>query len=220
VLVAIEDKRVKRGVLLVLALGAGATMAACGGSNPPGVASLGHRSGASTTTGGTTTGSGRSANSSNGGGTGPSGATVGMGGVTVKFSACIRAHGFPNFPDPNSQGQINFHVDPSSSSFQTAQQACAKYAGASGQPPSPAQQARILANALKFSECMRAHGVTNFPDPRTGPGGRGIAISFKAGQGGLSPNSAVYKKAQEKCQGKLGGLVGKRAPAGSPSGAS
>jgi hypothetical protein len=46
---------------------------------------------------------------------------------------------------------------------------------------------------LKFADCMRSHGVPNFPDP--GPGG-GIQIS--AGSG-INPKSPAFQAAQNAC---------------------
>lgn len=44
----------------------------------------------------------------------------------VQFAACMRSHGVPNFPDPNSQSGflIRGGVDPNSSQFKAAMQAC------------------------------------------------------------------------------------------------
>jgi hypothetical protein len=202
-----KKRGVKRATALFFALAAGASFAACGGSTVPGVASLGHHSKGASTNGGDTTGLGGSSTSSNSGGSNPSGATIGMGGVTLNFSACMRSHGVPNFPDPNSQGQINFSdSNPNSPRFLDAQKECGKFvSGPSGKAPSEAQQQKMLANALKFAECMRSHGVPNFPDPTTGPDGRGIVMRLKVGQNGFSPNSSVFKSAQTKCQALLGG---------------
>lgn len=48
----------------------------------------------------------------------------------VKLAHCMRAHGEPKFPDPNSNG-IRFSpgsgIDPDSPQFQAAQRACAEY---------------------------------------------------------------------------------------------
>ncbi|WP_203922994.1 hypothetical protein [Rugosimonospora africana] len=46
-----------------------------------------------------------------------------VGSFTVEFAACMRAHGVPNFPDPNGQpGQLgpNSGIDPGSPQFQAA----------------------------------------------------------------------------------------------------
>lgn len=56
--------------------------------------------------------------------------------------------------------------------------------------------------ALKFSDCMRAHGVTNFPDPSTGGGG--IHISIAAGSG-INPQSPAFESAQSACSKLLPG---------------
>jgi hypothetical protein len=176
--------------------------AACGpGSAAPGVASLNH--GTSTRTTGkskTSVGSGAS------GTAGPSGATIGMGGASLQFSVCMRSHGFPNFPDPNSQGQISVSgINPSSAAFQNAQKACGRYiTGASGKAPSQAQQAKMQADALRFAQCMRSHGITDFPDPTFGQGGV-VKQSLRASAGSnLNPNSPLFQKAQKACQGNLG----------------
>lgn len=122
-----------------------------------------------------------------------------MGGVTLTFAACMRAHGLPQFPDPNSQGDVTINdVNPNSSSFTDAQRACQKFAGASGKP-SAARQAKLMANALKFSSCMRAHGVTNYPDPKPGPNGIGVSLSTNSADG-IRPNSPVFRRAQRACQ--------------------
>ena len=43
----------------------------------------------------------------------------------VKWAQCLRTHGVPSFPDPNAQGAIDSSkLDPTSSAFQTASQAC------------------------------------------------------------------------------------------------
>jgi len=52
------------------------------------------------------------------------------------------------------------------------------------------------ADPLKYSQCMRAHGVTKFPDP--GPNGE---LRIAAGPGtGLDPSSATFRAAQQACK--------------------
>ena len=34
---------------------------------------------------------------------------------------------------------------------------------------------------IKYADCMRKHGVPNFPDPSFGPGGRAISFNVRAG---------------------------------------
>jgi hypothetical protein len=51
----------------------------------------------------------------------------------LKFSTCMRSHGYPTFPDPSSNGQISFNsgdgIDPTSPQFKTAQTTCSQQSG-------------------------------------------------------------------------------------------
>jgi hypothetical protein len=48
----------------------------------------------------------------------------------LKWSECMRSHGEPGFPEPNSQGLITFNIDPNSPQFQRAEKACQKLGSA------------------------------------------------------------------------------------------
>jgi hypothetical protein len=180
-------------VLAALAAGCG------GGSGKPGVAALG-TSATTTTTTPAPGGSGPAA--------GGSGGSGGSGGLSLKttggfaFSACMRSHGLPNFPDPNAQGALSIDsasgIDPSSPTFQAAQRACAKDLPGGGSPPSPAEQQKMEQWALRFSACMRTHGVPNFPDPSFANGGIGIKIDPSTG---IDPRAPRFQAAQKQCRG-------------------
>jgi hypothetical protein len=126
------------------------------------------------------------------------------------FSACMRKNGVPNFPDPNSRGGLTINagpgsgLNPNSPQFKHAQSACAKYLPNGGKVD-PAAQAKALKAALKFAACMRAHGITHFPDPQTSGGG--ITLGFRAGSG-IDPQSPQFKAAQRACQNELPGPKG------------
>jgi hypothetical protein len=199
-------------------VGVALLIAACGGSASPGVANtVGSKStssqAATTSSAGGAVGGGpvdSSAGASSGRGSGESLALGGSRQNALKFSACMRANGVPNFPDPNSQGVIQFSgIDTSSPAFQSAQKKCAKYRGKGGSP-SPAQQAQMQAQALKFSACMRTHGVPKFPDPQFSGGGVRISIGSASG---IDPRSAIFQAAQKTCGSLLPGL---KPGAGSP----
>jgi hypothetical protein len=90
----------------------------------------------------------------------------------LKYAACMRASGEPDFPDPTSGGfqfRVGGGVDPTSPAFRTAQAKCAKFQPNGGLAPGlqthPTTQ--WLVQMLKAAECMRAHGIPNFPDPGT-----------------------------------------------------
>ncbi len=102
---------------------------------------------------------------------GPS-ATTGSGQVgaarakAVKFSACMRTHGVEDFPDPNAENDFDYGISVSDVVWGRAIAACKSL-----QPPgtfsadrTPEQQS----DGLRFAECIRAHGVTDFPDPVNG----------------------------------------------------
>ena len=196
----------------------GLLIAGCGGGGKsPGVANVSssstsssHTSSSSTTNGGGGSAlSGGGASTSSGGGGPRSGFAIAAGSPqkALKLSQCMRAHGVPNFPDPNGQGVIQGSgIDPNSRQFQNAQQTCAKDLGGAG-TRSPAQIAQAEAAALAFSKCMRSHGVPTFPDPQFSSGG-GIRIRITGHAGGLDPNSQIFQKAQQACGSLLPGRVG------------
>jgi len=153
-------------------------------------------------------------------------------GSPLAYARCMRAHGVPDFPDPNAQGGFtlqggpNSNLGPDSPAFQQANENCQRFTPTSGlgQGPSPAQIAKAQSQALEFSQCMRAHGVADFPDPVFHTNGGGISISIKAGPGSdLSPNSPAFQAAQQACQNILPGKKGgarfvTKAPTGGASG--
>jgi hypothetical protein len=138
-------------------------------------------------------------------------------GSPLAYAQCMRAHGVPDFPDPNAQGGFSFQggqegdLGPDSPAFQQANEDCQQDTPVSGigHGPSPAQIAQLQTQALKFSECMRSHGLADFPDPVFHTGGGGISISIKGGPGSdLSPNSPAFQDAQQACQKLLPGRKG------------
>jgi hypothetical protein len=91
----------------------------------------------------------------------------------VKFSECMRSNGVPTFPDPGASGKLTIDevangtsLDPSSPTFTQALDACKSLepAGFEGGTRSAQQQSA----ALKFAQCIRANGVSDFPDPAAG----------------------------------------------------
>jgi hypothetical protein len=109
----------------------------------------------------------------------------------------MRAHGVPDFPDPvgNSlqiKGGPGSDLDPNSPQFVAAQKACQSLqpGGGQGGTVSAAQQAE----ALKYSACMRSHGVPNFPDPTFSGGGVQLKVT------NIDPNSPQFVAAQKACQ--------------------
>jgi hypothetical protein len=86
--------------------------------------------------------------------------------------------------------------------------ACVAACGGSGQSGATGTSAQgASALSVKFANCMRTHGVPNFPDPSSNGG-----IQIAPGSG-LNPQSPAFQAAQKRC-GKLlpGGDPGPRKP--------
>ncbi|HEU4723600.1 MAG TPA: hypothetical protein VFS59_19765 [Gemmatimonadaceae bacterium] len=84
----------------------------------------------------------------------------------VKFAGCMRASGVPNFPDPDPKGEFNFGVDVTPEVWTKAVDACKalKPPGALSAKRTPKEQSA----SLRFAQCVREHGVKDFPDPVNG----------------------------------------------------
>ena len=135
-------------------------LAGCGGGGSPGshVARLG------------TTTTQTSAPSTGSGSAGPSTGGAPTISQTLAYSHCMRSHGVPTFPDPNSSGQIpKTEVVSASKSnpsrFDSADSACRHLLPNGGNGETPAQIAQDWSEFRDFARCMRSHGVSNWPDP-------------------------------------------------------
>jgi hypothetical protein len=137
----------------------------------------------------------------------------------------MRAHGVPNFSDPGSGGggiQVPNGVNTSSPAFQAAQKACFSVlpGGGPGHGTGSEQRKEEL---VKLAQCMRAHGITTFPDPTTGPppsappSGGGIAFGTPGAFLAISMSmihSPGFKQAAATCgfPGFGHGIGGNRSP--------
>src|SRR5215468_1488597 len=78
---------------------------------------------------------------------------------------CYRTHGDPRFPDPvydPSDGRWHFATSPGSAPEST-QRACQHlFPAANASPPVPQAQFQQL---VRLAQCIRQHGVRNWPDP-------------------------------------------------------
>ena len=182
-----RPRRVLGGSLAIAGLVAmGLLAAACGGgSKDPGAAGAGR----------TTTAAAPSAAASSS----PPG-HLSQAQQLLELAQCIRSHGMPNFPDPSPTAGIlgmieNSGVNPRTPAFQAAVQACKKYEP--GANLTLAQSAAQNARGVKESQCMRSHGVPNFPDPTTGPVGEQV-INMRGT--GIDVQSPAFQAASQACQ--------------------
>jgi hypothetical protein len=117
------------------------------------------------------------------------------------FSACMRRHGVPNFPDPGADGRIRIgpEIDDRSPTVRAAYRACRNLAPSEDSLTGQGdvmQQDQLLA----FAKCMRSHGVPAFPDPQVV--NDHIRLRVTAGQ--IDPNSPVVTAAMAACRSTLG----------------
>jgi hypothetical protein len=157
------------GGLLGLALVAGAGCG--GGSHAPAVANLG-----------TTTRSSGSTPTS-----------------AVPWANCMNAHGIHASAAPHGYISVPPDVDKNSTQFQAAQAACRRLLplvdqGGGGPRSTPREGAKML----KFSRCMRKHGVPSFPDP-TFVNGLWTPGDMAPGSG-IDASSPKFEAAQSICQ--------------------
>jgi hypothetical protein len=136
----------------------------------------------------------------------------------LAYARCMRSHGISDFPDPNSNGGFAIQnspgsdLDPNNPRYQAAASACHALA-----PKAPASGPQARAESLKYSRCMRAHGIKDFPDPNS-QGQINLTLP-KAGQppGDLDPSNPRYQSAATACrQYQPGGSGG--APVGGGQG--
>jgi hypothetical protein len=78
-------------------------------------------------------------------------------------------------------------------------------------PGSSASSGAVTAQFLAYTRCMRSHGVSDFPDPTSSPGG-GVGIQINGGPGSdLNPDDPTFKAAKQACRALLPG--GEQPPA-------
>lgn len=139
----------------------------------------------------------------------------------VGYSHCIRSHGVPDYPDPPSGGGIAKasaqELGVSSSQLQTARQACQHLIPATGGQAqqqeqrcfvnsdcSPTMVRRLLNVMLRFAQCMRAHGVPNFPDPSTNSQGQPLFNISAHGISDAASHSPQFIAKLNECQRRTG----------------
>jgi hypothetical protein len=121
--------------------------------------------------------------------------------AALEYTECMRRNGV-DMPDPTfgQGGGINFTTprrgedDPA---VRRAEEACRKYLE-DVQPPelSEEQQRESRERALRYSRCMREHGI-DFPDPTFGEDGR---VELRLERGRVDENDPAFQEAQKACE--------------------
>jgi hypothetical protein len=148
-----------------------------------------------------------------GGGSAPPSASAPTYAQVLALAQCMRSHGVPNFPDPDTvggyaltsngsiEGAGGSSIDIGSSQAQAAYGDCRHLPGA----PSVSQlerdvrqvqqaEARARLEVLKWEQCVRSHGEA---DSARGPGGQSPPLG---NQGAINPDSPQFQAALAACQ--------------------
>lgn len=131
-------------------------------------------------------------------------------GAAYKYARCMREHGVPDFPDPrvsSSPGHTSIAMMApapavASPRFKSAQRACR------GIMPGPGNLARSDQLARKpeflaFARCVRARGVSGFPDPNS----QGQITREMLSAAGIDVHSPVVIRAALECVGVTHGTI-------------
>ena len=112
----------------------------------------------------------------------------------LAYARCMRSHGVADFPDPNPGGGFGGSISSevqNNPDYATAHSAC-RHLLPGGDSGNKVQQNE---NAfLRHAQCMRSHGVPNYPDPNPGVNPR-TALQ----QAGINVNSPQVQAASRVC---------------------
>jgi hypothetical protein len=120
--------------------------------------------------------------------------------AALAFSHCMRSHGVPNFPDPDSQGNFPaFHTGVSKETSMAADEGCRHLLPRGGDTGTPQQRLEKLVFGLKVARCVRRHGFPTFPDP---------SGSSQASPPGIDLNSPQFQTAETGCEKQVRKALG------------
>ena len=129
---------------------------------------------------------------------------------------CLRDHGIPNYADPViGPGQVVYTdqrtlENVGGAVVHAATRACRSLIGQANFDPSqrPHPPAQMVRDGVREAQCLRAHGLPNWPDPKATDSfdpGHGFQVSDEAFAGavpaGANPKaSSVFQHAIKACQ--------------------
>jgi hypothetical protein len=134
--------------------------------------------------------------------------------AALEFTQCMRDNGVPSFPDPVAKPDGSFGFERprgvARSALDDALESCESEARAAGVDSITADDPEARDTLLEFSRCMRANGVPEFPDPKSGGNG-----SLRSVFGEVDLQSPRVQQAMDSCDSILSQLG---APLGGGSG--
>lgn len=116
--------------------------------------------------------------------------------AALAYAQCVRDNGYPEFPDPDTEGGFRFLIEPGNADrFRTATTACRDLApeGLRDNDVTP-EELDVL---IRLAQCVRENGVPAFPDP--GPKG-----NFDLSDAGIGPQDARLEAAMAACRAESG----------------
>lgn len=117
----------------------------------------------------------------------------------VEYAQCIRANGYADFPDPGPDGRMQVRItNPvAGEQFRTAQSACTDKLPSGMAAMNAPMTPERLEGFVKFAECVRAAGISGFPDPN--PQG-----TFELTDPAVNPASPQVQQAMATCRESTG----------------
>jgi hypothetical protein len=112
--------------------------------------------------------------------------------AALAYAQCMRDNGYAEFPDPSPGEGMRFLITPGGAArFEKASTACRDLApeGLRDEGLTPEQ----LEGLLQLAQCVREHGVPNFPDPNADGG-------FDAKKLGTGPDDPKLRAAMSACR--------------------
>ena len=126
----------------------------------------------------------------------PHAASAHVGAAWHRYAQCVRDHGVPDEPDPtvDDQGHVTFPNSAPRVPDAVAQACSSNLDGIPIQPPTTVD----VAARIRFAQCMRQQGISDFPDPDAQ--GR-FNLPQSLAQGGNLKASARWSQVQAAMNG-------------------
>jgi hypothetical protein len=121
----------------------------------------------------------------------------------VKFAECMRGNGLSDFPDPEPDGDFAYFVSVTPEVWKRTLATCKEL-----QPPGTLSSKRTpeeQSETLKFAQCIRDHGVKDFPDPVNGePAINTYKIPSSNSEDGMRILDAAINACKDATRGAIG----------------
>jgi hypothetical protein len=112
----------------------------------------------------------------------------------VALAQCARAHGMPDFPDPTQAPDGSWQFPPSAEGQQLPDACAALKRSLGGQGSIKAPSAADMAKLRQFAQCIRQHGISDWPDPQNDGS---FTLPPRISQGGKAVTSAPIKACRQ-----------------------